>query len=109
MPLIEDKNAKLQPPGLPKDVVAVTKGKISLKDIIDAISVVITGSEMLLNDPHIDLIDVMNMTFENPKLITSVDAGINYFEDRNREWCVTQIKQRFSKKNNGVFLTSRVS
>lgn len=77
-------------------------GKISLKHIIDAISVVITGSEMLLNDPHIDLIDVMNMTFENPKVVKTVDAGVNLFIDNNREWCVTQIIQRIAKVNNGV-------
>lgn len=86
-----------------KHVVSETKGKISLKDIIDAISVVITGSEMLLNDHHIDLIDVMNMTFENPKLVSSVDVSVSIFIDNNREWCVTQIKQRIAKVNNGVF------
>lgn len=103
VPLSENKDDKLQPPGLPKDVVSETQGKISLKDIIDAISVVITGSEMLLNDPHIDLIDVMNMTFENPKLVSSVDVSVGIFIDNKREWCVTQMKQRIAKMNNGVF------
>lgn len=68
VPLSEDKDEKLQPPGLPNDVVSETKGKISLEDIIDAISVVITGGEMLLNDPHIDLIDVMNMFLRTQNL-----------------------------------------
>lgn len=105
VPLSENKDDKLQPPGLPKDVVSETIGKISLKDIIDAISVVITGSEMLLNDPHIDLIDVMNMTFKNPKLVSSVDVSVGIFIDNNRECCVTKMKQRIAKMNNGVFPT----
>lgn len=43
------------------------------------------------------------MTFKNPKMINSVNASVELFVDTNREWCVTQLKQRINQMNNGVF------
>lgn len=76
-----------------KDSVEVKKTPIQLKDILDAISVVMTSSERLGVPGDEAFIDVMNMVVESPKRVTEMTPQLQFKLDTSREWCLMTLNQ----------------
>lgn len=75
---------------------------MSIKDIIDALSILLSSSKIIEYKEPIELIDVMKMHSENPKEVDKLDVEIDFISDASNGWCLSIYRQRPVKLDKGV-------
>lgn len=70
---------------------------ISVKDIVEALSIIVTASRNLRTTDVLDFVTLEHMQFETPQEVTKLDAELSFIGDAKGEWALLWGKQRIIK------------
>lgn len=73
---------------------------ISVKDIIEALSIIIAASRQLQSDSPIDFVTLEHMQIETPQVIEKLDPELFFSGDPAGKWALMWGKQRITKTLN---------
>lgn len=76
-----------------------SKSLYTIKDLIDALSIITSSNQLFKLTSTPDLVEVMNMQVENPAIITSAPEELSFLGDSHGKWCLQIARQRVLKKN----------
>lgn len=71
---------------------------ISVKDLVDALSILLVSSKEVIIPNVKELIDVMDMQIETPLNLSEMPVELDFDFDERGEWCVCLARQRLVKE-----------
>lgn len=70
-----------------------------IKDLIDALSIVISSGKQVSVDSTLDLIEIANMRIETPQELEVMPVELNFLFDARGEWCLSLARQCVLKES----------